>query len=157
MSFYADCFESTWEEIYNSKLFSWLYIYFRWRTHNGIRVTSLLSVPCSCVLTLLKIFNVRYLFTRWYTFSKDDDPVNHLLNILFLISFFLMIQVNVEMMSSHREKGSLLLMEHNVISQAFLTLISYSGYEKTLNLTVVHYFIPKKLMFWKHVTSLLIN
>ncbi|XP_066353477.1 uncharacterized protein [Miscanthus floridulus] len=42
--------------------------------------------------------------------------------------------VNVEMMSSHREKGSLLLMEHNVISQAFLTLISYSGIHQNMEL-----------------------
>ncbi|CAL4974152.1 unnamed protein product [Urochloa decumbens] len=42
--------------------------------------------------------------------------------------------VNVKMMSSHREKGSLLLMEHNVISHAFLTLISYSGIHQNMDL-----------------------
>ncbi|KAF0905390.1 hypothetical protein E2562_004367 [Oryza meyeriana var. granulata] len=42
--------------------------------------------------------------------------------------------VNAEMMSSHQKNASLLLMEHNVISQAFLAVISYSGIHQHVEL-----------------------
>uniref|UniRef100_A0A0D9XW99 Exportin-5 C-terminal domain-containing protein n=1 Tax=Leersia perrieri TaxID=77586 RepID=A0A0D9XW99_9ORYZ len=42
--------------------------------------------------------------------------------------------VNIEMMSSHQKMGSLLLMEHNAISQAFLVVISYSRIHQSVEL-----------------------